>query len=141
MPARTWSPEEAIDILEQLYERFLRRQPDPSGLATYGERLVNGTMSVRDVVLALVTSDEYLTRHNSRFGPEYRVRSFYWEILGRGPDPSGLKHYIAEAQSAHRHYPGAPHGRDEGIVWVATTLVRSDEYSHKFGDDRVPSDC
>lgn len=58
-------PASAEDV-EACYRLLLGRDPDPSGLARYQDRLATGDMTVVDVMAELVGSPEYAALHPSR---------------------------------------------------------------------------
>ncbi|MCY0882737.1 MAG: DUF4214 domain-containing protein [Acidianus infernus] len=51
-------PEKEEDIVTFLYQVILKRDPDPSGLATYAEKLRKKELTVPDLVRILYLSDE-----------------------------------------------------------------------------------
>jgi hypothetical protein len=61
-----WSDDEAVEILDQLYCRYLNRTPDPEGLVTYGGALTRGELSVEDVTRSILTSPEFRNRYAHR---------------------------------------------------------------------------
>jgi hypothetical protein len=87
-------------------------------------------MSVRAVVLAIASSPEYTQRFiypeaGESMPYERSVARFYRHILGRQPDPEGLRDYARLAQQS-------------GPQAVVDRLVRSREYSQRFGAWGVP---
>src|SRR5439155_10881365 len=55
------SPEANQVLVSGLYQRFLRRPVDPTGLSTFVPALQNGIRE-EDVLAAVISSDEYLDR-------------------------------------------------------------------------------
>ena len=51
-------------FLTAAYRRLLGRDPDPSGLHHYRTQLAGGGLSYRDVIVALVESDEHAARES-----------------------------------------------------------------------------
>jgi hypothetical protein len=121
------NPEDAVRIL---YRGLLGREADPEGLRAYGE------MAQRDgleaVARAMTSSPEYRRRVASTGmsaqdldAYETAVRALYRHVLGRDPDPEGLRDLTQVA---------AVYGFD-GVV---DRMVASSEYQRLFGSDVVP---
>ena len=75
-------------IIKQAYLDLLAREPDPSGLRNYRGLIIDQgwtELMVRDHIRR---SDEF-----RREGADHIVRRAYLDLLGREPDPSGLKQY------------------------------------------------
>jgi hypothetical protein len=119
--------EEAVRIL---YQRLLGRDPDPSGLRTYTE------MANRDgidaVARSIVNSREYGDRAGGDRVPnedvkayERAVQSLYRHVLGRDPDPEGLRELTRIAAM-------------NGFDAVVDRMVGSPEYARLFGNNVVP---
>ena len=97
-PYRTLRGVSADDIVRRAYQDILGRDPDPDGLRNYRGKIVNDGWSERDVREALRRSDEYAatggTAVNCRTASADRIiRRAYQDILGREPDPAGLRNY------------------------------------------------
>jgi hypothetical protein len=95
---RTLRGVNADDIVRRAYQDILGRDPDPDGLRNYRGKIVNDGWSERDVREALRRSDEYAatggTAVNFRTASADRIiRRAYQDILGREPDPAGLRTY------------------------------------------------
>jgi hypothetical protein len=118
----------ARQVVRELYRHMLERQPDAAA-AGWVRQLENGQMTVRDVVLAIASSPEYTQRFIYEAGGRmpYResVANMYRHILGRQPDPEGLRDNTRLAQQS-------------GPEAVVDRLVRSREYSQRFGAWGVP---
>src|SRR5687768_13808696 len=120
---------DANRVVSELYRHIMERGPD-AGAQHWQQQLANGSMTVRDVVRNLVTSQE----HNQRFGQaeagepityERAVARLYRHTLGRQPDAGGQRMYAEMAQR-------------QNLNAVAETLLNSDEYRNAFGDWGVP---
>src|SRR5687768_4434456 len=116
-------------VVSELYRHVLERGPD-AGAQHWQQQLANGSMTVREVVRNLVTSQE----HTQRFGQaeagegtqyERAVARMYRHILARQPD--------AEGQRAH-----AQAAQQQGMAAVADSILNSQEYRNSFGDWGVP---
>ena len=118
---------DARHVVNELYRHMLERTAD-AGSQAWVDKLTSGS-TVRDVVHAIADSPE----HNQRFynanegavANERAVANLYRHILGRQPDPAGLRTYtnLAAAQGLHA---------------VAHAILDSDEYRRTFGDWGVP---
>ena len=116
-------------VVSELYRHVLERGPD-AGAQHWQQQLANGSMTVREVVRNLVTSQE----HTQRFGQteagegtpyERAVARMYRHILARQPDADGQRVHAQAAQQ-------------QGIAAVADSLLNSQEYRNSFGDWGVP---
>jgi hypothetical protein len=116
-------------VVSELYRHVLERGPD-AGAQHWQQQLANGSMTVREVVRNLVTSQE----HTQRFGQteagegtpyERAVARMYRHILARQPDADGQR---AHAQAAQQ----------QGMAAVADSILNSQEYRNSFGDWGVP---
>jgi len=119
---------DARRVVDDLYQRVLER-PANQDADVMARRLANGDTSVRNIVRQLVTSREY----TQRFGPgnagEAQLRNsataLYRHVLGREPDASGLQ----------AHMGGI---RNQGLNAAVETMLNSDEYRTKFGENGIP---
>jgi hypothetical protein len=118
---------DARRVVDELYRHILERPADP-GSQTWVDALRNGA-TVRDVVRELAKSPEWNERF---FNPsegavanQRAVANLYRHILGRQPDPAGLRMYT---EIANRRGLGA----------VVDGLVDSQEYRQNFGNWGVP---
>lgn len=80
------STERRTIAIGSIYQRYLGRTVDPTGLATWLGVLGGGTED--DVVAGVVGSVEYAARNGGT--TEGFARAFYRDILDRDPDPDGL---------------------------------------------------
>jgi hypothetical protein len=113
-----------------LYRRLLGREPDPRGLQEATE--LARREGIETVARQIVASPEYRRRAGPGGLPvedleayETAVRSLYEHLLGRAPDPEGLRNLtrIAAAQ---------------GAAAVIERMIDSPEYARQFGDNQVP---
>lgn len=109
-------------IIRRAYQDVLHRDPDPEGLAAYRREVLENGWEYQDLRRALMRSEE---RRVNRRGiresdAQAMVTRAYRSVLGRDPDPDGLRAYT-----------------DRVIVdgWREADLVRalrdSDEYRSK----------
>lgn len=114
---------DASRVVSEVYRHMLERTPDPAS-AGWADKLVSGSMTVRDVVRAVAQSPEHL----QRFGTDARdqaVGTLYRHILGRQPDAAGQRAFADLAAS-------------RGLGAVVDQIVNSSEYQQSFGDWGVP---
>ena len=57
--ASRWSYRDAEQLVQRSYRAVLRRDPDPSGLRSWTEQVINNNWTQRDLENALRQSDEY----------------------------------------------------------------------------------
>jgi hypothetical protein len=72
------------------YERYLRREPGPSG-ATWVQSLRNG-QTREDFLASIMSSDEYLAEAGGT-RPAY-VRKLYRDVIGRDPLPAEINYWV-----------------------------------------------
>jgi Ca2+-binding EF-hand superfamily protein len=116
-------------VVSELYRHVLQRGPDP-GAQHWQQQLANGSMTVRDLVRSLVTSQEHMQRFGQQeageaVSYERAVATMYRHVLGRQPDAGGQRDHAILAQQ-------------RGMNAVAENLVNSQEYTNSFGDWGVP---
>jgi hypothetical protein len=116
-------------VVNELYRHMLERQAD-AGSAHWVQQLESGRMTVREVVRSIATSPEYTERffyaesgENTPY--ERSVGRLYRHLLGRQPDPDGLRVFARAAQQS-------------GPETVIDRIVNSNEYRQQFGDWGVP---
>ncbi len=91
-------------------------------------RLNNGQASVRDIVGDVVASSEHTQRFlatGSREANERAVTALYRHVLGRDPDPGGLRANTDGLEA-------------NGMPAVIDSLLGSPEYQQKYGESGVP---
>lgn len=131
VPSATWAQQpctpDARRVVDELYRHMLERGADP-GSATWVTRLQAGT-TVREIVREIAKSSEHAQRfYNPGDGAvahERAVATLYRHILGRQPDPAGLRGFTQTAMN-------------EGLGPVVESIVNSREYTQTFGDWGVP---
>lgn len=118
---------DARRVVDELYRHILERSADPASQG-WVDKLQSGA-TVREVVRELAQSPEHMQRfYDPSEGTAANgraVANLYRHILGRQPDPSGLRTYTAIA--ARR-----------GLGAVVDGIVDSPEYIRTFGDRGVP---
>ena len=114
---------DARRVVSEVYQRVLERQFDARGenLVT---QLQAGQTTVREIVRAVAK----LPEHQQRFlagDRQAAVTHLYRHLLGREPDPGGLRDHVNGAAS-------------EGLGSVIDAMIASGEYAQNFGDYGVP---
>jgi hypothetical protein len=87
-PSTPWQAEQ---VVRQAYLDVLGREPDRSGLRQYADAVLNRGWSEEDVRQSLRSSPEYEERGRAAA----MVRRAYRDVLGRDPDPAGMREYTA----------------------------------------------
>jgi hypothetical protein len=88
--------EYADRVIRRAYQDVLRREPDPGGMDTYRNRILNDGWDQQDVWQALRRSPEKSRQRfeMNRERAEEMVRRAYQNVLRREPDPQGLKSFV-----------------------------------------------
>lgn len=73
------------DFVAQLYEDFLRRSPDPAGLAFWVGRTADDRSNVQDIVISFMNSPE--------FSPRRAVARLYFAYFNRRPEKGGFDYW------------------------------------------------
>ncbi len=79
-------------FLEAIYQDFLGRGVDPTGLGTWGAKLEAGSLTRAEVAYNLLQSREYARR---------AVGKSYALVLGRWPDPAGWDYWSSQYLRSH----------------------------------------
>ena len=113
-----------------LYRRLLGRDPDAAGLQAFTDLAERS--GIEAVAREIVASPEYRSRAGTGGLPtqdlavhEAAVRSLYRHLLGRDPDPVGLRS-LSEAAATR------------GVGSVIDLMLSSREYRGEFGTNIVP---
>ena len=114
---------DAQRVVDAVYRQILERSSNGEG-ASLVTQLNNGQASVREVVRDIARSPEHRQRFLTGNG-ESAVTYLYRHLLGRAPDPNGLRTYV---QALAR----------QDVSTVIDNIINSGEYREKFGDDAVP---
>lgn len=114
--AEAYSRTQAGYIARALFRAILDREPEPSGLATTAQAIERG--EIPGQVHAMLRSPEFEKRRAGLSAQEL-LRDFYQGLLGRDPDPAGVRSYLARIQRGEYAY-------------VITELVTSDEFEQRM---------
>jgi hypothetical protein len=110
----------------------LGREPEAGGADAYAAELESGQLSVGDMLLAMLNSDEFTGRYSALAltNSEY-VALLYRVLLGREPDPYGLDSYTQELTSGAMTRAGVALGLIHSSEFVALhdVLLESDTAS------------
>ena len=82
------STEYRQSVVLDLYEAFLGRPADPGGFDQFVSFLEAGARN-EDVMAALLSSGEYFVNWGGGNNEDF-LFSLYFDLLGRGPDPTGF---------------------------------------------------
>lgn len=117
---RDESREDPSVVIKRAYLDLLGREPDPSGLRNYRGLIIDQGWTERMVRAHIRRSEEFRLE-----GADRIIRRAYLDVLGREPDPSGLKHHRQNLLE-----------KDWTEGDVRDALRRSDEYRQKSGGYR-----
>ncbi len=109
---------QAETMMTFLYRGILGRDPDPSGLQNQVAEILRGRL--RDVVVGMYASSEFLTRRN-HLTPIEQLDQLYQALLGREVDSSAVRTYLSEMERGR--YPD-----------VALHLLSSSEFEDRLLD-------
>jgi predicted component of type VI protein secretion system len=116
----------ADHLARSLYQRFLNRNPDPDGYRYVSESLREGRKSVRQHIVEIIGSEEFLikfVRHKSR---ESVVQHLHTVLLGRKvTDRYQLGRQAADLMLLD-------------VVPYAERLTHSPDYRNLYGEDDLP---
>lgn len=119
---------DAGNVVEAAYRQVLERGAGrDSGAMING--LTNGGLTVRELIRAIAKSPEYRQRFlgvsNGPNGRDAAVANLYRHLLGRDPDPGGLRAHAAAFANGD-------------VDAVIDSMINSPEYQMGFGQDTVP---
>lgn len=109
--------EEPNGVIKRAYLDLLGREPDAGGLRNYRGLIIDQGWTERMVRDHIRRSDEFRLE-----GADRIIRRAYLDVLGREPDPSGLRHHRQNLLE-----------KDWTEGDVRDALRRSDEYRQKAG--------
>jgi hypothetical protein len=82
------------NLVVLMYNAFLFRQPDPSGMQTYGNLIARmGVQGLMESARAIGDSQEFYQNIRARHRPQIIVTNVYRVMFYRDPDPSGMHTY------------------------------------------------
>nr|WP_238940660.1 DUF4214 domain-containing protein [Pseudoroseomonas ludipueritiae] len=99
-PGGVWVRDTEATIVGMAYDAVFDRTPDATGLPFWTQKLAHGEMSIRQMVEAIASSDEFQARHAHEDDAAY-VASIYRSALEREPEGAGLAFWVDHLAS-HR---------------------------------------
>jgi len=123
---RTLLADDSAPVVVALYKQMLDRDPDDAAYKSWGVGLNNGTMTVKEVVNGLLSSNEYKSRFVTDKPVKDVVDALYVRVLLRHADEEGMNTWTRVLQT-------------EGLGAVVHGIVDSKEYNEKFGDWGIPN--
>jgi len=126
---RNWISCDAVDVVERIYQRLLKRPADKDGMIIYKRKITDHRWSVRQVFEQVAGSDEYFDRFVSKTSGNLNdfIELIVTDFLARKRKPNEQALGGAQANIARSQWRS-----------VAETLTRSEEYRTRFGDQRIP---
>ena len=110
------APDQLVrDFVTRFYQECLNREPDPAGLDTWVNSLVDGTNAGADVAYGFVFSNEFLGRNTDN---TTYLEILYRAFFDRGPDQTGLQNWLAALET----------GKSRETVFDG--FVHSQEFEH-----------
>ncbi len=125
--AKNYSPEEAAKVVRAIFNRVLERDPDDAGMIKFGSQLDRGERTIREIIRNIGKSEEYGKKFVTDVGLEEAVKQMYKHFLAREAESDD----VVRSQAANLVNRGWQH--------MVESFVNSDEFSKRFGDDRVPA--
>ena len=125
MPIR-WQPHSAADLVERLYMAVLGRSADEPSRGQLIAAFVDGEISVRAQLARMLKSDEFFATQLGGRSSREIASTLYLTVLCR---PAENEHILEETA-----------GFIEACGWrvQVDSMLNSDEYLTRFGDDRIP---
>lgn len=97
----THSPENYGGFITQAYQRYLGRNPEPAGLDGWIRRMQQG-LTDEQLEANFIGSAEYIANHGGT-GAAW-VMGLYKDLLGRAPDPAGLRAWLDRLSAGTQPY-------------------------------------
>lgn len=124
MPIR-WKEQDARSAVRGLYRNLFDRDPEPTALRGVVAYLAEGRLSLRMQFLSMVKSEEFSNKRLTVLPPDQIAVVLYVAVVGREPTNTEKSQAAALIDAA-------------GWKVQIDTLINSEEYIGKFGDDKVP---
>jgi hypothetical protein len=99
-PGGIWVRDTEATLVGMAYDAVFDRAPDAIGLPFWTRKLADGEMSIRQMVEAIASSQEFQARHAHEDDAAY-VASIYRSSLEREPEQAGLAFWVDHLAS-HR---------------------------------------
>jgi len=85
-----------MNYLTKIYNASFKRLPDPDGLRYWIDNFSSGKDDERAVASSFLASAEFKERYGEDVSNESDVNTLYINVLGRGPDESGLIYWLCQ---------------------------------------------
>ncbi|MCW0221444.1 MAG: phycobilisome rod-core linker polypeptide [Prosthecobacter sp.] len=118
---------DATTVITALYKLILERPADRSALTYRVAALTNNQMSVREMVLDIVRSDEHVRDFAQNKPGVEQVANLYKHVLVRKGEADGIAHNVVVLDNTNYHH-------------LAKEFVNSPEYAIRFGSRTVPGE-
>ena len=92
-------PERPEELVRSWYEKFLNREPDPDGLATWAGAIRNG-QPPEQVLAGILNSDEYYAKAGN--SPEGFIETLFQDVVGRRPTDREFDYWVRRAYRESR---------------------------------------
>jgi Ca2+-binding EF-hand superfamily protein len=115
---------DARSVVNVVYQHILERGADNAS-GPLADRLDRGNVTVRELIREMAKSREHLSRFLQGQSHEEGVALLYRHLLGREPDPEGMRAYTAII-------------KNQGVNQAIDGLLNSDEYRRNAGEWGVP---
>jgi Ca2+-binding EF-hand superfamily protein len=118
---------DADSAVDAIYRQVLERPVGGEG-GGHADRLRSGQTTVRELVREIAKSPEHRQRFLATNEPNARVNAvtnLYRHLLARAPDPGGLNSHVQALSN-------------QNIDTIIDTIMNSQEYLQKWGEDTVP---
>ena len=124
--AKKFSYDEAAILAGEVFGKILDREADKEGYDYVLYSLESGTKSVREIVLELIASDEFIIRFLTERTHGEAAALVHRLLLGRAPDTE------AAIQEEQRRFIRL------GLARYAEEILNSSAYEEEVGPDKVP---
>jgi subtilisin-like proprotein convertase family protein len=132
------SVEYDTDVVSGIYQQYLHRAADPTGLAAWVGQMQAGTVSYETIRGYILGSQEFANDMLAQY-PDY-VTGLYQTLLGRAPDAGGLAFWTQILGTLTPNSPDSQ--RDPVSIGISTSFEQSEDYvTAKFQQflNRAPS--
>ncbi|MEJ2248161.1 MAG: phycobilisome rod-core linker polypeptide [Candidatus Lokiarchaeota archaeon] len=119
---KKWDLELIPELVRNVFRQILEREVKPLEMLEWGFKLNRGETSVRAMIKGVSLTEEHEDRFIRPFSEDIAIKNCFNHLLGRDPTPEEVETWVEVSL-------------DEGIDDVIKSLITSDEYDEKFGDD------
>jgi subtilisin family serine protease len=132
------STEYDTDVVNGIYEQYLHRAADPTGVANWVGQMQSGTVSYETIRGYILGSQEFQNDLAAEY-PDY-VTGLYETLLGRAPDAAGLAYWTQMLGTLTSNSPDTQ--RDPVAIGISTSFEQYEDFvTAKFQQflNRAPS--